>query len=337
MENKKEFPEWVLEEEEIHRRLLYLKSIGELKTNSMRKDFFSDRRLERSIKTRFGSVKKCLEFYNLESDRVVITKEGIIEKIKEYSESGVDMHYTSMIEYDSKLVNNATKKFNMGYNELLDYLGIEYEPIRKPFNYESIKNRLDDIYIEYKTISHPLIKKVDSSILFYCDTNYESFELFLEDMGYDSSLYIDNGNQRYIGFKFEKIVKEILEAFELEFEYNKYYNKEIRPDFQMNDNVWVDAKLSAWTTTIVSTIEKYTEHCNKLIIIYLRGNASDISSYDKYENVEFIRVTELYPRLIEIGREDLISSCQDLLNKTIEIDKSVTTERFASLVDEVTV
>ena len=74
------------------------------------------------------------------------------------------------------------------------------------------------------------------------------------------------------GLHFQAILKDIYEAIGFNIiQYDKRING-IAPDFRMENNVWVDAKLSAWTPSIEGSIEKYSPHCDKLVIVYMRGN-----------------------------------------------------------------
>ena len=81
-----------LEPSEIEQRLLYLKSIGKLTTLEMRKNHFSDNKLERSIKKVYGSVENCLKALNLERDYRFVDKDYIESTIWEYYNKGVTCH-----------------------------------------------------------------------------------------------------------------------------------------------------------------------------------------------------------------------------------------------------
>lgn len=317
-------------EEEILNRLKYLKKIGDLSTAGIRRGHFDDFRLEKSMKKIYGSVQECLDSLGLDRDTKQVTKDSIIEKIKDYDSLGYDMCYSSMIEHDSALVSNATKKFNMGYNQLLKTLNIEFIEKRKEYTVESIKNRLEKVYKEEGTLRYSVLKNKDSSILFYANSHYDSFSDFLDDMGYDSGLYVKSDTLKYFGLEFEKVVKEILSSLGYDFEFNKQYSKGIRPDFQFKDGYWGDAKLSSWTESIDSSIEKYIPNCKRLKIIFLRG-VHDTKWYsdEKYEYVDFYHVSHFYNDLKKINRIDLIERCQVL---AIQVESStslsVTTERY---------
>lgn len=296
----------LLTEDEILDRLLFLKSIGMLKTSAMRTEF-DDLRLEVSIKKIYGSVEKCLRYHNLERDTIVITKKKILEKITDYSSKNIDMCYSNMIVYDSKLVHNATNKFKKSWHKILSDEGIPFVPKRIPYSKKSISDRLNDLFLDYGELNYSLLKLKDPSLLYYSYKNYDRLEDFFKDMGYDENQYScrEEGSIS-MGFEFEIVFKEILEALNIKHKYNKYYNSNIRPDFQLEDNTWIDCKLSSWTNSIDETIKKYSPYCENIIIVFLRGQENcdkGVISIDRY-----------YKRLKEIGREDLVFKCQGILN-----------------------
>lgn len=331
-----------LSKDEIKERLFYLKGIGDLSTSGMRRGHFEDNKLEESIKKIYGSVNNALDYYNLKRDTKRVTKDELIKQLKIYEESGVELTYSNMIQYDSALVHNVINKFNQSYNQFLSDNGFKYNPKRVPYSKKGIQNRLMKIFDKEGTVKHAIIKEHDPSILYYSEQHYNSFAEFLDDMGYDSNEYTDKESLKYQGFVFEKIVKEILTALGYNFRYNKYYNLDIRPDFQLDNNIWADSKLSSWTASIDSTISNYMPYCDKLYIVYLRGKPLTkwTSNKDFYKNVEFIKVSSLYNQLKKINREDLINDCQELLINIKNINEGVTTERWSPNIsgeDEVTV
>lgn len=312
--------------EEIERRLIYLKSIGRLKTIAMRTEF-NDLRLENSLKRLYGSVNKGLEHFGLERDGVRLTTSGLLKKIKEYSDSGIDMSYSNILKLDSKLLYNSTNKFEKGWYKILDENNTPYTAIRKGFTRESIQSRLNSILNKTNgEINYALIRKYDVSILNYVWANYESIYEFFIDFGFDAEKCVDMDTQKAKGFAFEKLFKDVLELLQINFLYNKHYNQEIRPDFQLEGSKWIDCKLSSWTSTIQSTIDKYTPECESLLIVFLRGEEYHLD-HIKNEKVEFRKVDYYYPFLQQIKRHDLIEEFETLKYENTE---SVTTERSTS-------
>lgn len=315
-----------LTEEEIENRLLYLKSIGKLTTSAMRTEF-GDLRLEQSIKKIYGSVEDGLKYFNLKRDTVRYSKKSITKEIKELSRRNVDMSYVSIMEINPKLIFNAVNHFGKGWYSILDELKVEYGAKRKKYTKENIKQRVYKIYDKFNKINYSIIKEHDPSILFYAHQNYDNLANFYIDMGLNPKECMDSTTQKSKGFAFEHLFKEVLELLNIEFKYNTYFDKDTRPDFQLSRDLWIDCKLSAWTKSIETTVEKYTKKCNKLIIVFLRGDYEHLPKINS-EKVEFRKIDYYFPFLKQVNRQDLIERFKELdNNKFLE---SVTTERSAS-------
>ncbi|MNF84151.1 hypothetical protein D3C84_665000 [compost metagenome] len=227
-----------------------------------------------------------------------------------------------MIQVDSALVSSINNRFK-SWNKFLTDNDIDFNPKRQEYSKESIKERLIKVLEEYGEINYNVLKENDSSILFYANYNYNSLEDFFVDMGFNPKDWMDFDTQKYKGKLFELKFKEVLEALNVTFIHNKHFNKKIRPDFQLENDVWIDCKLSSWTQSTKTTVSKYTEYCEKLIIVYLRGNKRKLYEYEDY-NVEFRKVDYYFPLLEKINRQDLISEIVNILNTS----ESVTTERL---------
>lgn len=325
-----------LSEKEALNRLHYLKSIGRLKTIAMRTEF-QDLRLENYLKRNFGSVNKALEHYDLKRDGVSVTKKGLLFQAKKYSEEGTDMSYANMIKLDSKLVSNVNNKYKMSWYKFLDENKIPYIPLSRKFTRESVQQRIDDVRsINNGEINYALIRKYDVSLLNFVWGNYDSIYEFFVDFGLDAEKCVDMNTQRAKGFAFEKLFKEVLDLLKIEYKCNKYYNKDIRPDYQLDNGLWIDCKLSSWTSTIQSTIDKYTPECEKLIIVFLRGEEYHLD-HIQHDKVEFRKMDYYYPFLRQVQRHDLIEEFEKIKYDNTE---SVTTERSTShseKKDEITV
>lgn len=316
-----------LTKEEMLNRLLYLKSKGRLTTSAMRTDF-EDYRLETSMKKIYGSVREGLKIFNLKSDRIRHSKKSLEKKIREYSNQGLDMFYTSMMNIDSTLIYNSTNVYKMGWHSILDLLGVEYEAKRRPYCKESIQERLRVVEKRAGIANYKTIQMHDASILHYAYENYGNMKDFYIDMGMNPNDLMDFSKQTLKGFEFEKTFKKLLDLLQIEYISNKVYkDKKIRPDFRLNNNVWIDCKLSAWTFSIGDTIENYTPYCEKLIIVFLRGEYKHLPEIDNAK-VEFRKIDYYYPFLREINRHDLIEDFENIQNN--DFLESVTTERLIS-------
>jgi hypothetical protein len=77
-----------------------------------------------------------------------------------------------------------------------------------------------------------------------------------------------------LGHEFEGVLSEILADLNVPFK--QYDHDKYRPDFVV-DNEWIDAKLSQFTYRTqddngLTCVDKYEPHCDKLTLIFLRGN-----------------------------------------------------------------
>lgn len=110
------------------------------------------------------------------------------------------------------------------------------------------------------------------------------------------------------GTKFENIVEEVFEElnYPILLRNKKIYS--VRPDFILADNMWVDAKLSAWTQTIPSTIKKYSKYCKELWIVYLFCNSERKDS----EKVKFMSIEKFINLLPLEKRNHYYEKLEDL-------------------------
>ncbi len=100
---------------------------------------------------------------------------------------------------------------------------------------------------------------------------FGSWENAIIESGLDyNEIREDVDKMQYYGLKFEALLKDIL--VEIHGHISKGYNQHVRPDFIIEEDSWIDAKLSSWTQSTDETIRKYEYYCEHLTIIYLRGN-----------------------------------------------------------------
>lgn len=120
------------------------------------------------------------------------------------------------------------------------------------------------------------------------------------------------------GLQFEELAKEAIEIFFDNVQYNKWVNN-IRPDFILNDGIWIDAKLSSFAYFTDDTVKKYTvrDECKELWLLYLRGHKFNHGN----NKVKLISIKEWYDDLVLLGRQDLVSKFDILREKVVEKEK----------------
>lgn len=281
----------LMSKEEILSHLQHLKSVGRLTTIAIR-NYFEDTRLQSAINSKFGNVENCLNFFNLERDQPNWDQDKIKEKIVEYHRQGVCLSYSNMILHDSKLVHSAKNHFDFSWSELIESLGIEDARKRRNLSKKNIANMLNKLKVNGIFISPMNIKLHDESLSASIYYTFGGFEELYTYMGLDPNIYMSSGNLQSLGIKFEKVVRETFEVLEVEHLYNKPFLN-VRPDFQFEDGVWADAKLSSWTAFYDGTFDKYLPHCKKLIIVYFRGdNIKNVP-----DQVQLIHISSLIKQL----------------------------------------
>ncbi|MFC4025471.1 hypothetical protein ACFOUV_16920 [Oceanobacillus longus] len=132
-------------------------------------------------------------------------------------------------------------------------------------------------------------------------------------------------NMKYVGkelwsygLQFEELAKEAIELFFENVAYNKWVGN-VRPDFILNEGIWIDTKLSSFAYFTDETVKKYTvkEECKELWLLYLRGHKFNHGN----PQVKLISIKEWYEDLIRMGRRDLVDKFDGLREKVYEKER----------------
>ncbi|WEZ38273.1 phage integrase SAM-like domain-containing protein [Priestia megaterium] len=122
------------------------------------------------------------------------------------------------------------------------------------------------------------------------------------------------------GLQFEELAKEAIELLFNEVSYNKWIDN-VRPDFIINEDIWIDAKLSSSFAYFTDdTVKKYTarKECRELWLLYLRGHKFNHGN----EDIKLISIEEWYNSLIKLGRADLVEKFDDPRDTVYEKEKT---------------
>jgi hypothetical protein len=121
------------------------------------------------------------------------------------------------------------------------------------------------------------------------------------------------------GLQFEELAKEAIELLFNEVSYNKWIDN-VRPDFIINEDIWIDARLSSFAYFTDDTVKKYTarKECRELWLLYLRGHKFNHGN----EDIKLISIEEWYNSLIKLGRADLVEKFDDLRDTVYEKEKT---------------
>lgn len=255
----------------------------------------------------FGSTKDALAAFGLNDyDDTILPTEFELNRcyyIDEYYKVRVNEYRKERIK---AIYNLSEPKFNFLSRK-----------VRRDFR----KDALDEFYrnefpdnTKWEFISKDEYVHLKSYIVL----EYGSLYNFLEFYGAPRSVFIDfdhnRRNEEYIqkGHIFEHLVKEVLEIL---YEDVKYHFKvgECIPDFIINGNDWIDAKLSFGTVfhPKSNTLDKYLKYTKNLTIIYARKNYGGVIV--NRDDVILKHISEFYPALLQLGRVDVVDQCEYFL------------------------
>ena len=232
-------------------------------------------------------------------------------------DSGKDISPQSLRTSHPSLRKAVQRKFN-NWDGLYREIGIDPSNVRQRFYWSAsdITTKIKMYHSNGTSVNSVNIKTIDASLYNAARRCFGDWKTAVESSGIDYLGLIDHTLITGCGFLFEQILKEIFEALDYKFQYNKPISTNCRPDFLLDDGTIIDAKLSSWSAFLATceTIDKYLQHTDKLIIVYLRGK--EIKR--EVQGVTFVNVKEYYPLLVELGRIDLIRRCKERLDEVTE-------------------
>ena len=268
------------------------------------------RNLHASCQRVFGSYKIAIESINLNYDDIRKTKtwskEKILNEIKSLNDKGEDLTSKYVSEKYNDL-HHACKWYFNSYEEAVKQAGIDYYNItkRKVWSKEKVKNKLLDLHNEGISLTPMYLINNHSEVYKSCVNYFGSYYNALNEFGIDyTSIIMDNPLERSKGLILEKIIEKVFDCLSV-----TYITQErthisddvwIIPDFKItkmdmnlhnlfksspNQKLWIDSKLSYWTCFTSNTHNKYKDHCEKLVFIYLRGHEKPEYINDKMTNI----------------------------------------------------
>lgn len=214
--------------------------------------------------------------------------------------------------YKMGLETQAIKMFG-SIDKAFEYFGltrdlvvVTKESIFKDLQYH-IDNGDDLNYVNMMLINSKLVSSVNN----HFSMGWNEFILY-------NNIEFDNGYKKKSirqGLEFQKSFKDVLDALNIDYIYNKVGAEGCIPDFQLSKNHWLDCKLSSWTSSIPRTVEKYLKYCNKVTIVYYRGKNEHLHYLkEKYKDkIQVINIEEYYEKLASVNRLDLVEKLKSLL------------------------
>lgn len=263
---------------------------------------------------------KCKGSYH-KGNNSIERKKTIIKKVKERIDKGRSLSYKTIKEDDATLFYLIDKYYplnkilsDLGYSEQdsIEYFGLTRNLSKKTLSVDEIIERLNYLEsINRLTTSAMRTEFDDLRLEISIKKIFGSVENCFDELGYKRDIYNRDPSIR-MGRLFENTFKEILNSLNIKYEYQKPLSNGSIPDFTVKSlNVIIDTKLSSWTTSIQSDIEKYSPYCDTLIFVYLR-EGSVIPSYA--ENVKLVSVYDYLNKLPENEKLLYTNKLNDILS-----------------------
>jgi hypothetical protein len=280
--------------------------------------------LHTACRKHFGSLEIALKEININYEEIKVQKIWSIEKIEKellYLKETEKVTSSYMLKNHLDLHHACRNHFG-SYKNALKHVGIELEfesdkafkdsvELSRKWSKEKVKKELLILYKEGHLMDS-FVRKFHKDLHHACLNYFGSYREAIAYIGVDYE-EIAGDSFNIIGIGFEMLLCKIFDKINVVYE-RKTVNG-LRPDFRLDNNVWVDAKLSQWTSSIDNTINKYKDHCEELIIVYLRGYS------DESVREDGIKVVSVYKYLKDLGvseDNEVFNWLDDLLLKVKE-------------------
>jgi hypothetical protein len=163
---------------------------------------------------------------------------------------------------------------------------------------ETLRKKLFQLLAEGEKINPQSVEHLDG---FYRDAKklYGTYETFLLECGLNPAMHFHrnrnlNAIKSATGLLYEEVLGDLLSDLKLKIVHETVNG--YRPDFITRTPVsekWIDAKLTEELALTSSTINKYTNHCDKLVLVYLIGEIKDYYITDKVRVVSVHRFVDM--------------------------------------------
>lgn len=247
------------------------------------------------------------------------TKENIIEESIKYIHNG--KFYSYKLRKNDRKLDNAIKRHFHNYEKLLKEIKLirnEFENLilididNSGWNKINIIESLIKLNSDGLNLNSLNMYNENRSLHRACKHHFGTYKKAVEFAGLDYKNIVRDKDS-YFGLEFQKILGNIFKILDINFLENKEVNG-LKPDFRLDNEIWIDAKLSQWTSSIDNTIKKYKDYCNELIIIYFRGYSDEI---DREDNVKVISIYK-YLNDLGINEESIIYEWLNIFKEEVE-------------------
>lgn len=288
------------------------------------KSYNDYRKYERYIVKYFGDIgnlRKVIGFYEEPHNYELIPLGRLDEIVMDvYNDPNVERISTEVLDVFDKNIAYSIKQH---YGSVATYFnGMDIDFLAKPvpffWNENNLKRQLLRMIYTGHDVNYTAMANSHKGIIVASRKYFGGYRELFESCGlsYDD-FRIDTDMASYYGHQFEAIVGELFD--DLNYNYTKYQvDAPCHPDFVIGSH-WIDAKLSQWSISRADneTINKYEPHCDKLTIVFLRGDKTiDKMISDKTRLVNVYHYVNMLPEHIKLAYTEKLNKIErDLISK----------------------
>jgi hypothetical protein len=298
--------------------------------------------LEGAARSRFGnSWHKALDAAGVDEGRFrkmkppgYWTKARVITELQIMYANKADLRNIAVRENRSDLLTPAEKLFG-GYYPALEAAGIPIEDYRRyrPEGYWSkprVVEELQRLHSLGVDLAYASMEEYNNALVHGATRAFGKYEKAFAPAGLDyEEVRKDKMMESFIGRVFEKYLEEMMRELGWKVRPQQRFKvgrEVVRPDFVDSETgMWIDAKVDSWSPGVAATILKYSEFCDRILVIYLKGKKRKWISDD----ADIRPVSDYFPALIETGREDLIRDFEKLKKGIVRPELQSELERFS--------
>lgn len=265
------------------------------------------------------------------ASRTLYPNEFVIGELRKMKQEGLILSRKHVTEYNSALIDacynrfgslqNAIEEAGYDYDEELEMAREEWlneqMKVQRKWTPEKVIEEVKKLHENGIPLSTSYIKHNYHSLYDGANNWVGSWGKAVEAAGFNYEEHReDRQKASYCGQLFEKLLDKLL--LDVGITFQKYEHERWNPDYVLPNGVWMDAKLSQWTVRESKTIERYSDHCRLLTIIYMRGRRGEIGDEIICPKVRVISVEKFIKQLPKHKHKkyyDEINEIKTLLNE----------------------
>ncbi|MDG4850264.1 hypothetical protein [Peribacillus frigoritolerans] len=244
------------------------------------------------------------------ASRTLYPQEFVVSELRKMKQEGMILSKKHVTQYNSALLDacynrfgslqNAIEEAGYDYDEELEFAREEWlkqqMKVQRKWTKEKVIDEILNLHKNDIPLSNSYIKHNYQSLYDGANNWVGSWSEAVTAAGLNyNEIREDRYKASYCGHLFEKLVDELL--IDAGLGYEKYHHERWNPDYVLQNNIWMDAKLSQWTIYESKTIERYKEHCRLLTIVYMRGRRGEIGDEIIKGKVRLLSVYKLIKQL----------------------------------------